>query len=143
MVQEWMWDEENVITGVSALPGHRLRIELRTGSVLELHMANRLDSARYYPLRDEELMRSVTTDGSYLRFGKGPDFAVQFSARMAVLMALNPPAHTVSGVNPFVPEQKAQPCRSASAEAAGSPPKGTADARFPAQNRPYENEGGI
>ena len=46
MVQEWMWDEENVITGVSALPGHRLRIELRTGSVLELHMANRLDSAR-------------------------------------------------------------------------------------------------
>ena len=84
MVQEWMWDEENVITGVSALPGHRLRIELRTGSVLELHMANRLDSARYYPLRDEELMRSVTTDGSYLRFGKGPDFAVQFSARMAV-----------------------------------------------------------
>lgn len=104
MVQEWMWDEENVITGVSALPGHRLRIELRTGSVLELHMANRLDSARYYPLRDEELMRSVTTDGSYLRFGKGPDFAVQFSARMAVLMALNPPAHTVSGVNPFLPE---------------------------------------
>ena len=64
MVQEWMWDEENVITGVSALPGHRLRIELRTGSVLELHMANRLDSARYYPLRDEELMRSVATMSS-------------------------------------------------------------------------------
>ena len=85
MVQEWMWDEENVITGVSALPGHRLRIELRTGSVL------------------------VTTDGSYLRFGKGPDFAVQFSARMAVLMALNPPAHTVSGVNPFLPESGGEP----------------------------------
>ena len=73
MVQEWMWDEENVITGVSALPGHRLRIELRTGSVLELHMANRLDSARYYPLRDEELMRSVTTDGNSKRLR----FAVQ------------------------------------------------------------------
>ena len=54
-------------------------------------------------------MRSVTTDGSYLRFGKGPDFAVQFSARMAVLMALNPPAHTVSGVNPFLPESRGEP----------------------------------
>ena len=34
MVREWTWEEEAVIAGVSALPGHRLRIELRTGSVL-------------------------------------------------------------------------------------------------------------
>lgn len=104
MTQEWTLDEEAVIAGVSAMPGHRLRIELRTGSVLELNMSNRLDSARYYPLRDEELMRTVTTDGSYLRFGREPNFAVQFSVRMAVLMALNLPGHTVSGVNPFLPE---------------------------------------
>ena len=54
-------------------------------------------------------MRTVTTDGSYLLFGRGPDFAVQFSARMAALMALNPPAHTVGGVNPFLPESGGEP----------------------------------
>ncbi len=108
MGQERLWNEENVITGVSALPGHRLRIELRTGSVLELNMASRLDSARYYPLRQESLMQSVATDGTSLLFGTGPDYDVQFGIRMAVLMALNPPAHTVSGVNPFLTEYEAE-----------------------------------
>ena len=59
MAQKWAWEEEKVITSVTALPGHRLRIMLRTGSVLELNMANRLNSTRYYPLRDEALMASV------------------------------------------------------------------------------------
>lgn len=93
--------EDDIITGVAALPGHRLRIEFRTGSVLELNMANRLDSARYYPLRDEEFMRSVTTDGLYLLFGNSPDYEVQIGIQMAVLMALNPSALTVSGIDPF------------------------------------------
>ena len=101
MTCDWITYEDNVITGVSALPGYRLRIELRTGSVLELNMASWLNSARYYPLRDEALMRTVTTDGVYIQFGKGPDYEVQFGIQMAVLMALNPSAHTVSGVNPF------------------------------------------
>ena len=79
----WAWEDEAVITGVTALPGHRLRIELRTGSVLELNMANRLD-------------------GGYLLFGSAPDFELKLSVRMAVLMALNQPGHTVSGVDdPF------------------------------------------
>ena len=78
----WAWEDEAVITGVTALPGHRLRIELRTGSVLELNMANRLDG--------------------YLLFGSAPDFELKLSVRMAVLMALNQPGHTVSGVDdPF------------------------------------------
>lgn len=47
MAQKWAWEEEKVITSVTALPGHRLRIMLRTGSVLELNMANRLNSTRY------------------------------------------------------------------------------------------------
>ena len=55
MTKGWAWEDEAVITGVTALPGHRLRIELRTGSVLELNMANRLDATRFYPLRDEAL----------------------------------------------------------------------------------------
>ena len=33
MAQKWAWEEEKVITSVTALPGHRLRIMLRTGSV--------------------------------------------------------------------------------------------------------------
>lgn len=102
MTKGWAWEDEAVITGVTALPGHRLRIELRTGSVLELNMANRLDSTRFYPLRDEALMRTVTTDGGYLLFGSAPDFELKLSVRMAVLMALNQPGHTVSGVDdPF------------------------------------------
>lgn len=109
MAQEWAWEEENVITSVTALPGHRLRIVLRTGSVLELNMANRLGSARYYPLRDEALMASVTTDGERLVFGKRGDHDVQFGIRMAVLMALNPPGHTVSGIDPFQGEREAAP----------------------------------
>lgn len=82
MAQKWAWEEEKVITSVTALPGHRLRIMLRTGSVLELNMANRLNSTRYYPLRDEALMASVSTDGERLLFGKGVDHDVQFGIRL-------------------------------------------------------------
>ena len=47
-------------------------------------------------------MRTVTTDGGYLLFGSAPDFELKLSVRMAVLMALNQPGHTVSGVDdPF------------------------------------------
>ena len=53
-------------------------------------------------------MQSVATDGTSLLFGTGPDYDVQFGIRMAVLMALNPPAHTVSGVNPFLTEYEAE-----------------------------------
>ena len=101
MVQEWIWQEENVVVGVTALPGHRLRIALRTGSILELNMSTRLSSTRYYPLRDEALMQSVTTDGENLLFGRGPDYEVQFSIRMALLMAVNPPAYTVGSLIPL------------------------------------------
>ena len=109
MAQKWAWEEEKVITSVTALPGHRLRIMLRTGSVLELNMANRLNSTRYYPLRDEALMASVSTDGERLLFGKGVDHDVQFGIRLAVLMALNLPGHTVSGVDPFQTEPETGP----------------------------------
>ena len=86
---------------IKAVFEHQLRIALRTGSILELNMSTRLGSTRYYPLRDEALMQSVTTDGENLLFGRGPDYEVQFSIRMALLMAVNPPAYTVGSIIPL------------------------------------------
>ena len=89
------------ICSVTPLPGKRLRLELCTGSMLELNMENRLGTMRCYALRDEDVFRSVTTDGYTLRFRTKSGSFLEFSLREAVLMALNPPPNTYGGFNPF------------------------------------------
>lgn len=57
------------ILRVSPMEKARIRLELLGGSVLELNLENQLHLARYSPLKDPALFRSVSTDGESLIFG--------------------------------------------------------------------------
>ena len=83
-----------LIRSVTPLQGKRLRLELCTGSVLELNMATRLETVRFCPLRDEAVFNSVSTDGFYLHFDIQPNYELDFTLREAVLMAVNVPPDT-------------------------------------------------
>ena len=87
-------ESSRMIRSVTPLCGKRLRLELSTGSVLELNMASRLETVRFCPLRDEEIFNSVSTDGFYLHFNVQPNYELDFTLREAVLMAVNDPPHT-------------------------------------------------
>lgn len=53
---------------VQPLPGHKLRVETGAGNLIVFDFTPRLDATRYADLRDEELFRSVTTNGEDLVF---------------------------------------------------------------------------
>ena len=59
------------ILRVMPLEGYRLRLELGSGSILELDMAGRLGTIRFCPLAEPEVFRSVTTDGQKLYMSDG------------------------------------------------------------------------
>jgi hypothetical protein len=60
------------ILRVMPLEGFRLRLELGSGSVLELDMSNRLDTIRFCPLRERRsFSRSPRTAEGVLRQGPG------------------------------------------------------------------------
>lgn len=79
------------ITAVEALNGKRLRLVLSTGSELLLNMQNRLNTTRFYPLNDDEVFNSVTTDGFYLHFDVKPNYALDFTLREALRMSVSGP----------------------------------------------------
>jgi hypothetical protein len=54
---------------VQALESGRLRLEMKTGSILTLNMESRLHTIRYSPLKEPEVFQSVHTDGETLFFG--------------------------------------------------------------------------
>ena len=81
------------ILRVMPLEGFRLRLELGSGSVLELDMSNRLDTIRFCPLRELEVFQSVTTDGRRLYFGR----ALEITAEEAMSLAMVPPPRYVPG----------------------------------------------
>lgn len=54
---------------VQALESGRLRMEMKTGSILTLNMERRLHTIRYSPLKEPEVFQSVRTDGETLFFG--------------------------------------------------------------------------
>lgn len=62
-------DGGRAILQAQPLESCRIRLELGSGGALELNLENRLRTARYSPLEDGELFRSVTTDGENLIFG--------------------------------------------------------------------------
>ena len=64
------------IRRVTPLPGYRLRLELTSGSLLELNMAEQLGQVRYAPLKDMDIFNSVTTDGWMLIFDTYPRFTI-------------------------------------------------------------------
>ena len=81
------------ILRVMPLEGYRLRLELGSGSILELDMAGRLGTIRFCPLAEPEVFRSVTTDGQKLRFGK----ALEITASEVMDLAMIPPGSAAGG----------------------------------------------
>ena len=84
-------DEDLIITKVIPLDGKRLKILLNTGSEIMLNMTNRLETARFASLQNEEVFQSVTTDGYELHFSKGGNYALDFSLEEAIRMSISSP----------------------------------------------------
>lgn len=60
-----------LIKKVKPLSGYRLYVEMSSGSKLEVDFSIRIETMRFYPLKDIALFESVTIDpeGSFLLFG--------------------------------------------------------------------------
>lgn len=61
--------ESMCILRVQPLENGRLRLEMKSGSILILNMENWLHTIRYSPLMAPEVFKSVSTDGESLFFG--------------------------------------------------------------------------
>lgn len=96
-----MNEENKYILSVSPLEDKLLKINLITGSTLILNMKNRLMTTRFAPLKNNQVFDSVSTDGYYIKFDYQPNYELNFTLREAVLMAVNVPPNTYSGLNPF------------------------------------------
>ncbi|MBQ5446193.1 MAG: DUF2442 domain-containing protein [Lachnospiraceae bacterium] len=60
------------INDVEARKGYRLIIELQGGNVVFLNMADKVDTIRFFDLKDEDFFQTVETDGYsiYWDFGR-------------------------------------------------------------------------
>ena len=76
-----------LILHVQPLDNYWLRLEMGSGSVLELNLENRLHTIQFCPLKDREVFRSVTTDGEALFFGD----ALEIGAEEIMNLALTTP----------------------------------------------------
>lgn len=65
---------------VIANPGYHLEVSMETGTTIQFDFSTRLNTARFGELRDEELFRSVRTDGNYLIFEKVGKMPVKITA---------------------------------------------------------------
>lgn len=59
------------IRDVEAKKGYRLLIELQGGNVVFLNMSDKIDTIRFYDLKDEEFFNTVQTDGTSLYWDYG------------------------------------------------------------------------
>ena len=89
-----------LIVEVVPLEGKRLRLIFNTGSELVLNMKNRLGTIRFYPLNDDDVFNSVSTDGFYLHFDVESNYALDFTLREALRMAISTPG------NPYHEEEQ-------------------------------------
>lgn len=80
-----------LILSVVPLEGKRLHLTLSTGSELLLNMKNRLQTTRFYPLNNDAVFNSVTTDGFYLHFETAANYALDFTLREALRMSVSTP----------------------------------------------------
>lgn len=65
---------------VHALSDYQLEVTMETGTTIHFKFLTRLNTARFGMLRDEELFRSVRTDGNYLIFNKAGRMPVKITA---------------------------------------------------------------
>ncbi len=59
------------IRDVEAKKGYRLLIELQGGNVVYLNMSEKVETIRFYDLRDEEFFNTVETDGMCIYWDYG------------------------------------------------------------------------
>lgn len=82
------------IRQVTPLPDYRLKLELTSGSLLILNMAEQLNQVRYAPLKDVDIFNSVTTDGWTLTFDTYPRFSINPHEFEGVELVLRVPYQT-------------------------------------------------
>ncbi len=79
------------IEAVTPLDRYRLYIRFGSGSILELNMANRLHTNRYYDLGNEAVFRSAITDGIKISFDTGAGYQLEIFARETLDRAIRDP----------------------------------------------------
>ena len=82
------------IIRVTPLPDYRLKLELTSGSLLILNMAEQLNQVRFAPLKDVDIFNSVTTDGWTLTFDTYPRFSINPHEFEGVELVLRVPYQT-------------------------------------------------
>lgn len=82
------------IRRATPLPDYRLKLELTSGSLLVLNMAEQLNQVRYAPLKDVDIFNSVTTDGWTLTFDTYPRFTIDPHEFEGVELVLRVPYQT-------------------------------------------------
>lgn len=73
---------------VRALPEYQLEVAVATNSVIRYDFRNKLNTARFGMLSDEELFQSVHTDGHYLIFSKEGMMPIKITATEFVDLVL-------------------------------------------------------
>lgn len=71
---------EGYFKNVKALTGYHLKVVMETGTSIHFDFRSRLNTARFGRLKDEELFKSVRTDGSYLIFEKAGKMTLKITA---------------------------------------------------------------
>lgn len=59
------------IKEVLPIRGHRLRIEMESGSAVIVDLSSKLHTAKYAEFADEAFFRTAATDGDYVIWGGG------------------------------------------------------------------------
>ncbi|NNJ32814.1 response regulator [Lacrimispora defluvii] len=80
--------EDGYFKSVTALPDYRLEVIMGTGTIIHFNFCSRLDTSRFGRLRDEDLFKSVHTDGNYLIFEKAGKMPVKITASEFMDLAL-------------------------------------------------------
>jgi hypothetical protein len=65
---------------VKAMPGHKLLVEMGTGTHIDFDFNSRLSSVRFGALNDEAVFNTAHTDGFFIVFQKDGKDAVKLSA---------------------------------------------------------------
>ena len=72
--------DEGYFKSVKALPEYQLDVTMETGTTIHFDFRSRLNTIRFGMLRDEDVFKSVMTDGTYLIFNKAGRMPVKITA---------------------------------------------------------------
>jgi len=71
---------EGYFKSVKALPDYQLEVTMETGTTIHFDFRSRLNTIRFGMLRDEDVFKSVKTDGTYIIFNKAGRMPVKITA---------------------------------------------------------------